>query len=91
MTRKRTTHDTRPTVPAHWDVSPTVRLRNRQVTPGTRLRIRGERGTFTFRQFVRNTRTGAEWLDVNATDAGTFRAFRPERVASIPRRQARAA
>ena len=76
---------TRPTVPASWACADAIRLRGREVRPGTVLRITGERGTFTFTRHV-TTLAGAEWIDVRDAGGG-WRSFRPERVRSIPRRQ----
>jgi len=81
---------TRATVPADWECAHALKLRGRVVVPGTRLKIAGERGTFAFARHVRNVRTGTEWLDVRDSN-GALRAFRPERVRSIPRHQPRRA
>lgn len=77
---------TRPAVPASWRCSDAVRLRGRNVTAGMRLKITGERGLYTFARHVVNVSTGTEWIDVRDGN-GALRAFRPERVRSIPRRQ----
>lgn len=80
---------TRTRVPAHWQVAEAVRLRNREVRPGTTLKITGERGTFAFLRHV-TLPDGREWIDTRDAGGG-WRSFRPERVRSIPRRQGRAA
>lgn len=78
---------TRATVPADWSVAEVARVRGQVLTPGRELRIRGERGTFRFVRHVRNTRTGAEWLDVYGGAPGheCLRAFYVGRVASVKR------
>jgi hypothetical protein len=68
-----------------WQVSDTVRLRGKVLTPGRELRIRGQRGRFRFVKAVHNTRTGAEWIDVFGGPKGyeTLRSFRRDRVAAV--------
>lgn len=75
---------TRPAVPACWHVAEVARVRGQVLTPGRGLRIRGERGTFTFLRHVRNVETGGEWLDVRDGN-GAMRAFRAERVSRVLR------
>jgi hypothetical protein len=67
------------TVTTHW------KRGSRNVTPGTEVSIRGERGRFRFRQHVR-LEDGREWIDVIGERG--FRSFRPEaiRVVHIKRK-----
>jgi hypothetical protein len=60
------------------------RVRGQVLTPGRGLRIRGQRGTFTFLRHVANTSTGTEWLDVRDGN-GAMRAFRVEQVTRVLR------
>lgn len=80
MTRKHA----RPTVPASWHVAEVARVRGQVLTPGRGLRIRGQRGTFTFLRHVVNTDTGGEWLDVRDAN-GAMRAFRVDAVTRVLR------
>jgi hypothetical protein len=76
---------TRPTHPAHWHVSSDARVNGKVLQPGRVLRIRNQRGTFAFVRHVRNTVTGAEWLDVRDAN-GALRAFRVEDVRVVTRK-----
>jgi len=79
-----TRRNTRPAVPAAWHVAEVARVRGQVLTPGRGLRIRGERGTFTFLRHVTNTATGAEWIDVRDGN-GAMRAFYADRVTRVLR------
>jgi hypothetical protein len=67
-----------------WTVQDNVRLNNCQLTPGTRLSILGERGSFTFVRFVSRP-DGRCWLDVigGAPGVTKFRSFRPARIGKV--------
>lgn len=67
-------------LPAHWRVADTVKVNGRFLTPGTEVRIAGERGRFRFERFVESERT--TWIDVRTHD-GRFRAFDPARVRTV--------
>ena len=60
-----------------------IKINGREVTPGTELKIQGERGRFRFMKFVRNN--GAEWIDVWGGPSGReqTRSFRVARVARV--------
>jgi len=79
---------TRATVPAHWDVAEVARVNGKVLTPGRVIRIRGDRGAYAFLRHVRNTSTGAEWLDVRDTATGALRAFHADRVRLVTRKTA---
>lgn len=87
MTARRRTR--RPDYPSHWDVTteykaPTGRI----LTPGTEVKIAGERGRFRFVKAVR-TDDGIEWVDfvggVNGREC--YRSFRPARIRTVHRVQ----
>jgi hypothetical protein len=67
-------------LPVHWVVADSVKVNGRFLTPGTELRIAGERGRFKFERYVNNGRT--EWIDVRTPD-GRFRAFDVARVRTV--------
>lgn len=67
-------------LPAHWVVGDSVKVNGRILTPGTEVRIRGERGRFRFERHVRSAAT--EWIDVRTPD-GRFRAFDIARVKTV--------
>lgn len=52
------------------------------LTSGSPVRVRGERGSWSFRAYCVNTDTGSEWLDVfgGLPGYGTLRAFALDRV-----------
>lgn len=60
-----------------------IKINGREVTPGTELKIQGERGRFRFMKFVRNGQ--AEWIDVWGGPSGReqTRSFRVTRVARV--------
>lgn len=77
-------------VPPGWEVTASWPHGRAVITPGTVLKIRGERGTFRFVRHVRVTpadrrRSPREWIDVIGGTPGVsmYRAFRPDRVAKI--------
>lgn len=77
----------RATVPASWHVAEVARVNGRVLTPGRVIRVTGEPGRrFAFLRYVRNTASGAEWLDVRDVASGALRAFHAERVAAVTRR-----
>lgn len=60
------------------------------MVPGTKFKVKYNRGEFKFRCFATNTKTGATWID--AIEVGSaFRSFRVEMVKGIvkPRRPRR--
>ena len=60
-----------------------IKVNGREVTPGTELKIQGERGRFRFMKLVRNN--GAEWIDVwgGPTGREQTRSFRVARIARV--------
>lgn len=82
MKRTKRTVNERPW-PDHWEVSFSMTLLGRDVTPGVMLKIPYQ-GQFKFLRHVRNTRTGTEWVDVMGDDTDKqFHAYRPERFTKV--------
>jgi hypothetical protein len=67
-----------------WTVQDTVCLNGHTLTPGTKLSILGERGSFTFVRYVSRP-DGHCWLDVIGGPPGAtkFRSFRPSRIGDV--------
>jgi hypothetical protein len=81
MARKQ--KKTTPRLDDAWVVSTEIQINGRNVSPGTELKISGERGRF---RFIKHVNTGeAEWIDVwGGTKGGeTWRSFRPDRVKTV--------
>lgn len=53
--------------------------------PGDKIRIKGERGIFTYRGWAHNAKTDVTWVDCTEDSAGSFRAFYIERIKSVIR------
>lgn len=53
------------------------------VEPGDKIKLYGERGTFIFKEFGRNSETGGEWIELTQSSNGHHRAFRPERIKKV--------
>ena len=66
-----------------WTVQDTFTFNGLVLTPGTRLSILRERGSFTFLRYVTRP-DGHCWVDVIGGAPGTikYRSFRPDRIAS---------
>jgi hypothetical protein len=88
----------RASYPEAWEASDTYQVSPRvQVTRGQPLKIRGERGQFTFWDHVVNPpcgkrRKAIEWVTVCGPHpkVSQFRAFRPDRIGRVyPARPAR--
>ena len=58
-----------------------VMLNQRNVTAGTKLRFKGERGQFTFIKYVERDQ-GKDWIDVFDKN-GQFRAFYADRLRTV--------
>lgn len=65
-----------------WVITTEWSYNGRHVTPGTELKIKGERGRFRFIRHVARP-NGSQWVDVIG-DCG-FRAFRPDRIRTVHR------
>lgn len=68
---------------ANWDVSTEIQINGRNVTKGTELKIKGERGRF---RFVKHVKTAtSEWVDVWGGPKGAecLRSFHMERVVRV--------
>lgn len=80
-----------PNYPADWEVTHEAKVNGRILTPGTEVKIRGERGRFRFVKAVRTPTV--YWLDfVGGVSHGRhqikmWRSFAPERVKTVHRIQ----
>lgn len=73
----------KPQINHGWTISNTVVAPSgRHLTPGTELKIEGQRGRFRFRQYVDTGK--AQWIDVFDKD-GRCRSFRLDRVRTVHR------
>jgi len=93
LTRRRTGYAGLPH-PDNWHVEPSFQHGRQHLTPGTPIKIRGERGVFIFQRHViteprDRRRRRAEWIDVIGGTPGVvmYRAFRPERIGRVLRRR----
>ena len=62
MTRRKKARPHEPRPNDHWVITTEIQVNGRHVTPGTELKISGQRGRFVFMKHI-NTGT-AEWVDV---------------------------
>lgn len=69
---------------AEWVYQTEIQINGRRVTPGTELKITGERGRFRFIRLV-TTGDGKEWIDVWGGPKGAeqWRSFRQEKVRRV--------
>jgi len=59
-------------------------FKGKEITPGTKLKIKGEYGdTFVFQQLAHNSKLDSTWIDCMSTKLGVFRSFRVDRVSSV--------
>lgn len=67
----------------NWEIVDELQINGRNVTPGTELKITGERGRFRFIKHVINGEK--EWIDVwgGPKGAESIRSFRPDRVKRV--------
>jgi hypothetical protein len=67
-----------------WTYTTELQIHGRNVSPGTELKIEGERGRFRFIKHV-ITELGVEWIDVwgGPKGAENIRSFRPDRVKRV--------
>ena len=70
--------------PCSWQISTDFVANSRHLSPGTEIKIRGEKGRFKFLQHIRTAT--AEWIDVRDKD-GRFRSFHPERIKTVHTKQ----
>lgn len=85
MGRKRKASE--PLVPrpnADWQYTTEIQVNGRNISPGTELKIVGERGRFRFIRLVNNGK-GAEWIDVWGGPKGAeqWRSFRTDRIKRV--------
>jgi hypothetical protein len=73
-----------PDLSAEWEKLDSIQINGRNVSPGTELKIRGERGRFRFIKYVK-TPEGVEWIDVwgGPKNCEQWRSFRPDRVRTV--------
>lgn len=79
----------KPTLPAipkpndGWIIRTEIQINGRNVTPGTELKITGERGRFRFIKYVQTDTS--EWIDVVGGPKGVdqLRSFYPDRVKTV--------
>jgi len=66
-----------------WVVLTDIQVHGRNVSKGTELKIKGERGRFRFVKFVKNG--DAEWIDVWGGPKGMpcLRSFRLDRIKTV--------
>jgi hypothetical protein len=67
-----------------WTVSTEIQINGRNVTVGTEMKIKGERGRFRFMKHVTNA-DGVEWIDVwgGPKKSEHTRSFRLDRVQRV--------
>jgi hypothetical protein len=82
--RKKKSVDTGPKPNDSWIYLKEIQINGRNVSPGTELKITGERGRFRFIQHVTN-HNGVQWVDVwgGPKGAENCRSFRPDRVKRV--------
>lgn len=82
MVRKQ--KKTTPRLDEAWVVTTDIQINGRHVSPGTELKISGERGRFRFIKHV-VTDKGVEWIDVWGGNKGgeTWRSFTIDRVKTV--------
>ena len=77
--RRRKSRVETPNASAHWVISEEISIHGRNVSRGTELSIKGQRGRFKFIKHVVNG--DIEWIDV----IDKFRAFRSFRTEEVKR------
>ncbi len=84
MARKKKAVDTGPRPNDSWVYKTEIQINGRNVSPGTELKISGERGRFRFVKHVTN-HNGVEWIDVwgGPKGADCMRSFYIERVKRV--------
>lgn len=84
MGRRKKVVDAGPKPNDHWVYEKEIQINGRNVSPGTELKITGERGRFRFIQHVTN-HNGVTWVDVWGGPKGSenCRSFRVERVKRV--------
>lgn len=53
------------------------------LTPGTRFRVKGSRGTYIFHKLVHHSKNDKTWIDCMDDTTGEYRSFYVERVKSV--------
>jgi hypothetical protein len=81
--RKRSSKPDGPRPNDLWEYIREIQINGRNVTPGTELKIKGERGRFRFMQVIKTPTT--EWIDVYGGPKGAecIRSFYLDRVKTV--------
>lgn len=84
MARKKKLVSSGPKPNDAWIYEKQIQINGRNVSPGTELKISGERGRFRFIQHVTN-HNGVMWVDVwgGPKGAENCRSFRPDRIKRV--------
>lgn len=82
--RKKSEEPAAPRPNESWEYQTEIQINGRNVTPGTELKITGERGRYRFIRTVK-TDKDVEWIDVWGGPKGAeqWRSFRPEKVRRV--------
>lgn len=82
--RKKSEGPATPRPNDEWSYETEIQINGRYVTPGTELKITGERGRYRFMRLVK-TDKGVEWLDVWGGPKGAeqWRSFRMDKVKRV--------
>ena len=74
-----------PTYPADWAVATHLHHHGRHVTPGMELSFKGERGRYRFVNYVVNTATDKEWVNVVGGPRNVSRSFYLDKIKTVHR------
>ena len=82
--RRKSTEPEAPRPNKDWTYETEIQVNGRHVTPGTELKITGERGRYRFIRLVK-TEKGVEWIDVWGGPKGAeqWRSFRTEKIRRV--------
>ena len=53
------------------------------LTPGTRFKVKGSRGSFIFHKLVHNSKTDVTWVDCMDDNTGEYRSFYVNKIKSV--------
>jgi hypothetical protein len=53
------------------------------ITPGTRIKIKGSRGSFVFHKLVHNSKLNKTWIDCMDDFTGEYKSFYVDKIKSI--------
>lgn len=82
--RRKSAEPEAPRPNENWNYETEIQVNGRHVTPGTELKITGERGRYRFIRLVR-TDKDVEWIDVWGGPKGAeqWRSFRAEKIRRV--------